>query len=189
MNRAAKILLLILILVLSGCGSSFNSLYESNYPLTSHRIFSRAGTLSVKVPEEWFAAEDNEKNIFDIWLVKNDYSASMSLVPLNIDEKISEEISISGVEGLLQISKSFRKLESSFGYAETLSSEFFEYNGIEYASYQYLKNNNLKERVIIFLYHRVPYELTVSCEISEMCDDQFMHELFIIQNAVLLSIK
>lgn len=145
--------------------------------------------MSLKVPSGWFAAEDNENNIFDIWLVKDDYSASMNLVPLNVDEKTLEEISDAGIEGLLPISKSFRKMENVNGFKETLSSELFDYNDLEYASYQYFNDDNRAERVVLFIYQDLPFELTVSCENSGKCDELFMHELFKIQNAVLLSIK
>ena len=187
--RINILIILFSALLFSSCAPSLNSLYKGDYPLTSHRVFSRVSDLSFKIPEGWYAAEDNEKNIFDIWLVNNEYSATMGLIPINIDEQTHKNIVENGLGELLSLSKKFKSLEGADKFEENLSQEFFDYGDLEFASYQYIDKGKNKNRAVVFIYKNQPFEFTASCENFAKCDTAFMMNLFNTQNSVLTSLK
>jgi hypothetical protein len=175
----------VILLSISGCGGSNASMYNSDYPLTNELVKSRTSKLSAKIPTGWFAADDNECNCIDLWLIKNDYSATLSFISLNIDSTaVKEEASKSELEKVLSISKTFKKAKYGSSLKTFSNEEFFANEKNQFAAYEYMDSQNRLTRVVLFRYNNKYYELT-----AVPVKDQPSQELYKIQNAVLSSIK
>ena len=73
MNLRSFVFYLTLIIArisLNHCSTGLSSIYSADYPLTKENAKSKSAQLTVKIPQGWFAAEDNENNLIDLWLVK-----------------------------------------------------------------------------------------------------------------------
>ena len=188
MGKLKSILLIFFVFLLTSCGPSLKSVYENDYPLTSRRVFSRTGELSLKIPDGWHAVEDNEKNIFDVWIVKDNYESYMTLVPLNLDEESRIRNGEKRIKNLLNYSKYFKKIEKSREYAEGMN-EVFEINDRMFGAYEYKAGNDFIERVVVFDYKTTSFEFSAVCNNAEICDSLYLLDLYKIQNSVLTSIK
>jgi hypothetical protein len=71
--------------MLSACSSTSTYLYDSDYILTMIQAESATTDLTVNIPYKWFASETNENQFIDLWLIKNDYSASIIFLPIHFD--------------------------------------------------------------------------------------------------------
>ncbi|MFH1197220.1 MAG: hypothetical protein V1720_16095 [bacterium] len=161
-------------------------MFNSNYTLTNEIITAKSSGLTMRVPQGWFSAEENENKIIDAWLIKDNYSASISLVPLSFDEQIKNKYDIDDLTGVLNISQLFKKAETGSTYKETGETEFFKLNSIDIAAYQFLGKDTQKIRVAIFQYDNQYYEFTAMPANGKNISEQ---ELFGVQNSVLSSIK
>ena len=120
MSTAAAVWTVVLFLFgmffLPGC-SSFSSLPD--VPLQSSYSFSRQGLLHYRVPVGWFdASRDSQFVSAEIWLVRNDYAATITVAELVIDEEARRGIDREGLQRLAQLSLS---LFLSNGSAVTLN--------------------------------------------------------------------
>lgn len=189
MRNYKSIAIITAVVFLVSCGPSLESLYESNYTLTSRRVFSRTGQLSFKIPVGWYAVEDNEKNIFDIWIVREDYKSYFTLVPLNIEEDLQiRQNTRERIETLLHYSKYFKEIEKGFDFEEQ-KKEVFELKNRLFAAYEYKTADNFTERVVVFDYKNISFEFSAVCSNPAICDSLYLTELYKIQNSVLTSLK
>jgi hypothetical protein len=178
-------LVLISFLSLAGCGGGNTSLYNSDYPLTNETAKSKTSKLAVQLPSGWYSADDNECNCMDLWLVKNDYSATLSFIPLNIDaDAIKNEAGMSELEAVLSISKTFKKAKYGSSLKSFINEEFFTINNSQFAAYEYSDSQKRLTRVIVLKYNNKFYELT-----ALPIKGQDAQELYKIQNSVLSSLK
>lgn len=180
---------LFLVYLVSSCGPALDSYYDSDYPLSSHRVFSRTNNLSFKIPLGWTAVEDNEKNIFDIWLINDDYSASLSLVPLHMDEEARENIAKHGTGELISYSKYFKRLETGNKLTDNIQDEIFRFKEIDFGAYRYKTESGVQGRIVVFEFQDISFEFEATCENIPNCDTLFLFELFKVQNSVLSSLK
>jgi hypothetical protein len=172
-------------LTLTGCGGGSASMYNSDYPLTNEIVKSKTSNLTVKIPAGWFAADDNECNCIDLWLIKNDYSATLSFISLNVDSTvIKEESGKSEIETVLSISKTFKKAKYGNSLKAFTNEEFFTKDNNQFAAYEYMDSQNRITRVVVLKYNNKFYELT-----AVPVKDQPAQELYNIQNTVISSIK
>ncbi len=177
----------IFIFLFYSCGPSLESAFDFDYPLSNKRISSRINNLTLKIPEGWFSVEDNEKNILDIWMVKDDYSATIGLVPLNYHDNSKSENAYEEVKKLIGYSKYFKRIESKDTLKES-GEEVFEINNRLFGAYLVKSPKNFSERIVVFNYRDTSFELTARCEKPELCDSTAVVELYRIQNSVLTSI-
>lgn len=188
MRKHNIILSLLFTFLLTSCGPALKSIYEDNYPLTSRRVFSRTGELSLKIPDGWHAVEDNEKNMFDIWIVKDNYESYMTLVPINLDEESKVKNGENRIKNLMNYSKYFKKIENPSKYSEGIN-EVFEINDRLFGAYEYKTGDNFKERVVVFDYKKTSFELSAVCDRTQVCDSLYLLELYNTQNSIITSIK
>lgn len=179
-----RLLVLIFVLYLTSCSTAFKSLYYFNYPLTPEIANSYDSQISVRIPEDWFTAIDNECHCIDLWLIKNDYTQSLNLTQINFDEAAMKEIEKLGINKLFDYSKIFVRVKLGNSFKGFFNEESFEINGNLFAGYQYLDSKNNPVRVIVFEYADRYYEFTA---ISKDSGD--FELLFNIQNSVLSSIE
>lgn len=173
-----------LIVIISACSGRINSLYFSDYPLTSGKVSSQSGAISVLLPKGWFIAEDNEFRINEIWLIKEDYSASISFIPINVDSSTANQLVIGGLPELKRLNFAFRKAKVGNAPLSFLNEEFFQVNHTKFLAYEYTGQGNSKIRVVLFKFKDKFYECTASSSNSQNSE-----ELFNVQNTILATIQ
>jgi hypothetical protein len=176
--------LIIVVLFIASCSSSKVSFYKLDYPLSSQIAFSKLSNLSVKIPENWFSAEDNEFKCIDLWLIKNDYTASLNFMKINFDDETLKEIEQEGITRVTDFSKVFVKAKLGKSFKSFFNDETFEINGKSFAAYQYVNSDGISVRTIVFEHKTRYYELTA---ISK--ENGNFEELFRVQNSVLTTLN
>lgn len=184
MSLKKIILLQILASILFSCSGSLTSLYDFDYPLTGDTAYSTSTNISVKIPQGWYAAEDNECNCSVLWLVKNDLSASLIFNIITIDDETRKEIFGNELEEICEYNKLFVKAKLGKSSGGFFDEEIFEINGKKFAAYQYENNEKRTARVVVFKHKEKFYELTAR---SQNETDQ--SELYKVQNTILTSIN
>lgn len=179
-----KYLLLLSITILSACAGGVNSLYFSDYPLTTGKVSSQSGSFSVLLPKGWFIAEDNELRINEIWLIKEDYSASISFIPINVDSSTASQLAAGGLQELKRLNIAFRKAKIGNKPVSIFNEELFQINSNDFLAYEYPDENNAKIRVVLFKFEGKFYECS-----AIPASAQNLEELFNIQNTLLTSIQ
>jgi len=171
------------LLLFYSCSSAIKSIYDSNYPLTSQKAYSKNTNISVNIPDGWFTAEDNDCNCIDLWLIKDDFSQSLNFSIINVDEQTKNDIRKNGIQKLAEYDKIFIKAKIGNSFKDFFNEENFVIGSKQFYAVQYLYDNNIV-RIILFEHNNRFYELTA---ISK--DPNKYEELWVIQNTVLTSIK
>ena len=164
------------------CGGA--SIYETDYPLSKEMAYSKTSNLYVNLPSGWFTAEDNECNCTDLWIVKNDYSQSITFKKINLDEAVLKEFDGNGLDKIAFYSKTFARVKLGKDFKNFSNEEVFEINGKTFAAYEYLNKNQIPVRVVVFRQYNKYYESEAIAK-----DGKNSVELFKIQNAVLSTLK
>jgi hypothetical protein len=170
-------------MLIQSCGG-ISSIYNFNYPLTSETAKAKSSALSVKIPKGWSVIEDNECKCTDLWLVKDDYSATLNFVVFNLDSLTTDNIRSDEINSLVQLSKAFIKAKYGNEFKGFTNEEKFEINKNKFAAYQYLDERMRNIRVIILKSGKKYYELSaIPVKTKNLTD------LFNTQNSVLNSIN
>jgi len=156
MGKSIKLLILIVgLLLIQSCSSNRYFQKDYNQYLTNERFPSKDKTFSVNIPSGWFGTKDNSKNVADLMIVKEDYSASIFI------NKISANQTASGLERFRNMAVSFRKANNNFrldslklfdGFLDKYPYSGFSYIDKEKNSvsvYEIKKNNNIFEVTLI----------------------------------------
>ncbi len=159
-------------------------MYDSNYTLTNEIAKSKSSQLSAKIPPGWFMAEDNENKLIDLWLVKDDYSATLNFIALNIDSLTMQGIRNDEIKSVVEFSKVFKKARYGKTFGGVVNQETFEINKKKFSAYEYSDDAKRNIRVVVFKFGNKFYELT-----AISVKTQNLQELYKIQNSVLSSIN
>lgn len=189
LKRNSLYLFAIILLSFFYACSGGKSLSEYRTVLTNENAKSKSTELKVKVPIGWFTALDNEKNVIDLWLIKDDHSAILNFTLLNIDESAIREAKGYPLIAAVKYSKSFKKISAKEVFELIGDDEYFEIGSNTFGSYKFKSGSGEAARVVIFKYKDRIYELTA---ISTRKADKKLppaEELFFIQDAVLSSIE
>lgn len=184
MSPKKIILLQIIASILFSCSGSLTSLYNFDYPLTDETAYSTSTNISVKIPQDWYTAEDNECNCSVLWLVKNDLSASLVFNFITIDDETRKEISGNELEEICGYNKLFVKAKLGKSFGGFFNEETFEINGKKFAAYQYEDNEKRTVRVVVFKHKEKFYELTALHK-----NETDPTEIYRIQNTILTTIN
>ncbi|MHB8904940.1 MAG: hypothetical protein ACYC4T_06990 [Melioribacteraceae bacterium] len=176
-------LIIFTLLLLTSCSGSRSSIYNSDIPLTKEIAKSKSSQLSIRIPQGWFSAEDNENNLIDLWLIKDDYSATLNFVAMNLDSVTVKDIGGDEINNLVRLSELFRKAKYGKAIQKFSNQEIFEINKKQFAAYEYEDNSKRLIRVVVFSYGTKFYELS-----AIPVKTQNLQELYKIQNSVLSSI-
>ena len=149
------IVLLIGMTFLQSCSESRYLRSDFMQYLTNERFSSGDGFFSVNVPLGWFGTEDNSKNIADLMLVKEDYSAAIFV------NKISAAQTKPDLQRIMNMAISFRKVNNDgdlrnlkkfkgfFGKEPYFGFSFEDSEKNFVAVYDIKKNNNIFEATLI----------------------------------------
>jgi hypothetical protein len=181
LNRFA---LLLFSFIVVSCSSSLSSMYDSNFPLTNEIAKSKTTPLNVKIPSGWFTADDNECNCIDLWLIRDDYSATLNFVPLNFDDATKKEVTGDELKAAVEFSKTFKKVKYGKSLITFSSEETFQINNKSFIAFEYKDDQKRNIRVVVFKYGENFYELS-----AVPAKNPNLSELYKTQNSVLLSIN
>jgi len=176
-------LLLIIVFVFYSCGSSPSN-YIALQQLSDNTAFSKTSKLYVKLPKGWFVAEENDCNCTELWIVKHDYSESITFKKINVDEETKKNISENKIQLIAGYNKIF--LQTKFGKAniEFIDEKPFELNGNLFSAYTYKNPSEQIIRVVVFKHDDNIMESEAVSKNGSNSD-----ELFMIQNAVLSTLN
>ena len=158
--------------------------YMTNYPLTGGVFYSRDRSFSGKIPQGWFSsAEDTLAASLVAWLIKEDFTATITIRELKLDKLSMQRVSKDGIGLLAHVSAGLQDGNPSISL---IDPEEFEIQGKKFCSYE--ANNSIgRKRVVIFKAKDKFYE----CEVHPLknrwtADD--VKGIFTVQQSVLSSL-
>jgi len=182
-----KFLRFLLIPVIISCSAA--SPYMSlTALLSSETVFSRSGDVSVSVPQNWFSAEDNETGLIELWLIEDNYRATLNLYRINLGTKNLKEIQTNGLPYIVQNLKAAKTAENGKNLKFTNENEYFSLFGRDYGSFGYSANGRNVQAVVFELNGKF-YELSLYSSPGKSVTPQEWEQFRQIQKAILLSIK
>jgi hypothetical protein len=177
-------LALILVSTFHACSGGFSSVYDFDYPLTNKTAKSNSTRLQIQIPQGWFVAEDNEFKTTDIWLVKEDYSATIKFVTITVDDETAENFASDELGKIVELNKVLLKAKLGKNFKGFTNEETFSSNSSVFNAYQYLDEKEEPVRTAVFKNDSKFYEVTAYALKSAN-----PAEIFKAQNSVLASIK
>jgi len=179
----------VLLLSLVYACSGGRAISEYRAVLTNDFAKSKSTDLKVKIPAGWFTALDNEKNVIDLWLIKDDHSKMLNFTLINLDETAIKESKGYPLIAAVKYSKSFKKISAKEGFEIDGDDEYFEIGANTFGSYKYKNKSGEIARVAVFKYKDKIYELTAIPTVKTDKKLPPSEDLFFIQDAVLSSIE
>ena len=183
-NSKNTFLAIILISTFYACSGGFSSVYDFDYPLTTKTAKSNSTRLQIQIPQGWFVAEDNEYKTTDIWLVKEDYSATIKFVTVSLDDETAESFASDELGKVVELNKVLLKAKLDKNFKGFTNEETFSSNSTVFSAYQYLDEKEEPVRTIVFKNDSKYYEVTAFALKSAN-----LAEIFKAQNSVLASLK
>jgi len=172
-----------IVFLLSSCSSGLSSIYDFDYPLSKAYTKSISGNLNIQVPQGWFVAHDNENNTVDLWLVKDDYSATIKFVSISFNLEAAKSLVNDDLLSFVELNKVLVKSKLGKSFKGFTYEEQFG-NSTTFFAYQYSDAENQLVRTVVFNVNQQFYESTAFALKSENHS-----EIFKAQNSVLASIK
>ncbi|MBI3125004.1 MAG: hypothetical protein HYZ10_11430 [Ignavibacteriales bacterium] len=173
-----------LLIVLSSCSSGLSSVYDFDYPLTTKTAKSNSTRLQIQIPQGWYVGEDNEFKTTDIWLVKEDYSATIKFVAVTLDDETAESFASDELGKVVELNKILLKAKLGKNFKGFTNEETFSSNYTIFSAYQYLDEKDEPVRTVVFKNDSKFYEVTAFALKSAN-----PAEIFKAQNSVLASLK
>lgn len=147
------------LLFLFGCTA--NKELQYNYPMSAKSVISESLGIEVPVPKDWFAVMDEDDG-FEILLIKNDYSASITV------NRISKNVNLkfdSREEELEFFSNFMISSKSAEGFQIT-EKGIKELNNTGFYSFTSSKNRKKKSVVLVFKQNEILLEAEISTATS-----------------------
>lgn len=164
------------------CSHSRASFYDFNYQLTEKIAKSSLADLSFQIPKGWFLAENNEDESTDIWLVNDNYSASIKISNINLNEDAKQILTQNRLNNIVDMTKSLLKFKLGKNFKGFKNEEEFDINGEKIIAFEYINENSYPERVVVFQYKNKFYVINAFAKsLSEL------NEVFIVQNTIVKS--
>jgi hypothetical protein len=154
----------------------------ADFVMTEDTVYSASSTMRVLLPRGWTAGENSAP---DFWLIKNDFSASVTCMPLKFSRHITFQPDSDSLVSILNYSRSLKS--AATGRDVSLKeNEFFILNGRHFGAYEYFTEDGRKVRIAVFRYGNRYFEISAvpAPGIKENSED-----LFKAHQAVLNSIK
>ena len=170
--------------IFSSCSGGLSSVYNFDYPLTEKTVKSNSSLVEVKIPLGWFVAEDNEHNSTDLWLVKDDYSATIKFILISFNDYGSRSTPVNQLEKVVSLTKIMIKTKFGKAFKGFTNEEVIEDGTLRYYAFQYADDKNFPVRTIIFKSDSKYCEVTA----YPLAPSNFA-EIFNAQNSLLASIK
>jgi hypothetical protein len=131
------------LIVLAGCGSHHVS---SDYPLGPENFISRDGILQYRIPAGWSdASNDAQSPLTVVWLVRNDYAATISVREVRLDPAARYDVRRAGIKKVAHLS-----LALSTG-SLLRSPHIFAFGNTDFCAYEIMNPSTLDTiRVVLF---------------------------------------
>lgn len=126
--------------------------YMPTAVMTNEMLSSADKDLSIKLPNDWteVVAEKNTPNVI-LWIAKEDYSASISFMPITMDPALYTSLSRDGLRAVANVSLSMKRDRINDSLLITSPVESFEMNGRQFYSFEYsFDKGRTTVRVIVF---------------------------------------
>jgi len=176
---------LVLAFLCWGCAAHLT--YINDYPMSSATFSTHDGLMRGLIPDGWFISrEDTLVPTLDAWLVKNDFSASISLRELSVDPATSRKIREDGLEFLAKLSMKFHDTPEARAVLFT-QPNVFELKGNKYCEYE-IRNLEVHPRIIVFSAGEKYFECEARAAKSGWSEPE-LHQLFRAQQSVLASLS
>ncbi|MCB2204905.1 hypothetical protein KQI65_09145 [bacterium] len=141
--------LFLLLILLSACGGGEKTVkveerswpkyrYAASAELSKDYVSSEDGSLRVLRPEGWSKTSDakNAPSIL-LWLVRDDYSASISFTPLQMDPALYQTLKKDGIEAVAKVSLSLKERNAEDSVTVVQPVELFKVGDRISAAYEY----------------------------------------------------
>jgi hypothetical protein len=159
--------------------------YVSDYPLTPEVFRTRDGTLTGRVPHGWFCSTDDTlAPALIAWLIKDDFSAALSIRELKLDPLTMKSVQDEGLALLASISYGMNG--DGISMRDDRLQEF-SYAHQHYVGYE-IGSGIQSRRVVVFSSGGKYYECEIRA-ISGTWTPPELTRLFTIQQSVLASLK
>lgn len=162
-------------LLIYSCSSNKYSQSDIDKYLTQKRVAAKTSPISFRLPQGWHLVDANNKELFDLLIVRNDLNVSLSLVPFHSNS------SSNNLEKNFDTSILFQKTKFKNLIKLNIEKPIW-LNGNKCLPYNFLIENK-NYRVIVFQNKNKFYELTLFGENTNIEIEYFIQEM------VLASIK
>jgi hypothetical protein len=133
--------------LLSSCAPHYLP-YPSDYPMANETFQARENMCIGKIPQGWFyASEDTLAPSLLAWVVKEDYSASLTLKELRLDRLTEKRVEKEGLKLLANISMAYQN-EGGADNIDVAPREF-SLRGRDYCGYE-LQAGGERRRFVVF---------------------------------------
>ncbi|MFI5252911.1 MAG: hypothetical protein ACHQQQ_10840 [Bacteroidota bacterium] len=174
-----------LIFLLSSCSTTYLP-YSYHYPLRREAFLSRDSSFAGLIPEGWFySSEDTLAPSAIAWIVKDDFSATLSVQELHLDQLTKTRVDKEGLELLANISLSSQD-ESHSVLNDEHKPRKFKMRGREFCGYE-LTGQNLSKRVVVFSVNGRYYEC-IAMPVKGAPQHEEISNMFTAQQAFLYSL-
>jgi hypothetical protein len=147
--RALPFFFLPVLLLLSACGGTEKTVtvkeaewpkyrYVASAELTQDYIASQDGTLRVLRPDGWQKTSDPENApSIVLWLVREDYSASLSFTPMQMDPALYTTLKKERIDAVARVSLSLKERNAEDSVTVVQPVELFKVGDRISAAYEY----------------------------------------------------
>ena len=175
-----KAALLVLSLVFFSCAAKLP--YSLNYPLTQETFRSHDGSFVGLIPQGWFSASEDTLAAAQLaWLVKEDFSAVLTVHELHLDRLTLARVQKEGLALLGQISLSMHA-DDLFS-SVIIQPKEFSMSGKNFCGYE-VKDNIGQKRIVVFSVNGKFYE-SEAVPVKGMWKPEETEKLFMAQQAFL----
>ncbi len=140
--------------------------------------------MQIQIPQGWLIAEDNAYKTSDIWLVKEDYSATINFEKVSLDEETIKSFSENELGKVAEINKTLIKARLGKSFNGFTNEEVFGSTARTFSAFQYSDEKGRQIRTVFFKNNSQFYEVTAFALKSAN-----PAEIFKAQNSVLASVK
>ncbi len=132
-------------LLLASCAAT--SPYAADYPLSHEQFRSPDGRLAGWVPQGWSSlSDDSLAPALAVWLLKDDFSAAVSVKELHLDPPTESLITDGGLKLLARVSAG---LHEGIPADAAIEPREFELRGNRFCSYEF-GDEGRRRRIVVF---------------------------------------
>lgn len=161
----------------------------ADYPLTNDTAYSASSDLTFRIPRGWVRAEAGQKEPIDLWLIRNDFSATLNLVALSADSIFKGQPAEDSLALALNFSRQLKINRLGQGYKALREDEYFNFNKKRFGAYEYEGTEELPVRVVVFTYKGKYFEFSAVPTQSVGQGKVDPKDLFRVQQSLIATIK
>jgi hypothetical protein len=126
--------------------------YDASAPMSSQRVTTADSKITFLLPKGWkLAADDPSASELRLWLVSNDYDASLTVMPIQMDPALYKVLQRDGLGSVAKVSMSLKEGNVATPVTIVREPERFNLEGRAFFAYEYTVNNKLTiVRVVVF---------------------------------------